>query len=258
MIRRGADWWWDATWNPVGGCDHVSPGCQHCYAQMIAGTKTWPYGGASGIHDGVTVVRGKRRIFNGELTVAPDWHKLWTWPLRWSGSANPALGPGQPSLIFVGDMSDLFHEGRPDEVIDRAVATVAASDHVGLLLTKRARRMRTYFAAQSPRTVRRWQPTLWLGFSAERQREFDARWEDMRALAEAGWSIFVSIAPMIGPVVLPADFLALGSIVTDSATIAPGSSSRVSRVRARTATTLSPHGRASCATSARRPAFRSS
>ena len=32
----------------------------------------------------------------------------------------------------------------------------------------------------------------------------------MRALADAGWFVFVSIAPMIGPVRLPDAFLALG------------------------------------------------
>jgi protein gp37 len=32
----------------------------------------------------------------------------------------------------------------------------------------------------------------------------------MRALAAAGWFVFVSIAPMLGPVRLPRDFLAIG------------------------------------------------
>jgi protein gp37 len=108
-------------------------------------------------------------------------------------------------------MADLLHEGRPDEIIDRVCATTALSDHIGQLLTKRPARMADYFAAQSPPTVRRWRPKLWLGFSAERQREFDVRWADMLRLAEAGWFTFVSIAPMLGPVRLPADFLALGS-----------------------------------------------
>jgi protein gp37 len=52
-----------------------------------------------------------------------------------------------------------------------------------------------------------------LGFSAERQREFDSRWPVMRQLAERGWSVFVSLAPLIGPVVLPDDFLALSKWV---------------------------------------------
>ena len=107
-------------------------------------------------------------------------------------------------------MSDVFHEDRPDEVIDRVCATIAVSDHIGLLLTKRTARMADYFIKQSSSTVRRWQPKLWLGFSAERQQEFDERWAAIRPLADVGWFIFVSVAPMLKPVTLPEAFLALG------------------------------------------------
>jgi protein gp37 len=107
-------------------------------------------------------------------------------------------------------MADLFHEGRPDEVIERVRATIAVSDHIGQLLTKRTQRMAAHFTALDPRTVRRCQPKLWLGFSAERQRELDQRLPDMLRLADTGWFTFVSVAPMLGPVKLPADFLALG------------------------------------------------
>ena len=31
--------WTDATWNPVTGCDIVSPGCTNCYAMRLAGTR---------------------------------------------------------------------------------------------------------------------------------------------------------------------------------------------------------------------------
>jgi protein gp37 len=206
----GADWWWDATLNLVGGCSPASPGCQNCYAAQVAGTKTWPYARSARLHDGVTIVQDKRRIFNGKLTVAPKGHHLWTWALEWRGAKHPKLGPGQPSLIFVGDMSDLFHEGRDAEVIGSVCAIIALSDHIGLLLTKRTARMADYFGKQSRATVHRWQSKLWLGFSAERQDWCDSRWADIRPLAEAGWFVFVSIAPMIGPVRLPDAFLALG------------------------------------------------
>src|SRR5215472_14760940 len=196
---RGWDWWWDATWNPVGGCLAISPGCTNCYAAQVAGTKTSPYARAAGVHNGVTVVKGTRRIFNGKVTAAPAFHTSWSWPLTWSGAPYPKLGPGAPSLIFVGDMADLFYK-RPEEIIARVCATIAASEHIGLLLTKRTRRMAEYFAAQSPRTVRLWQPKLLLGFSAERQQEFDSRLADVRPLANADWMTFVSLAPMIGPV----------------------------------------------------------
>ena len=28
--------WTDATWNPVRGCNSVSPGCKHCYVEVFA------------------------------------------------------------------------------------------------------------------------------------------------------------------------------------------------------------------------------
>jgi len=154
-------------------------------------------------------VRG-RHIFNGKLTVLERSHARWVWPLTWPGAQRPLLGQSKPSLIFVGDMADLFHEDRPTWVIDRAVATIAMSNHIGLLLTKRVPRMVDYFAASPPR----WQSKLWLGFSAERQQEFDLRWSRIRSLAERGWLVFVSIAPMIGPVRLPHDFMGRWVIVS--------------------------------------------
>jgi protein gp37 len=197
----------------MGGCSHASPGCTNCYAQQIAGTRTWPFAESASVHQGVTQAKGRRRIFNGKLTVAPEGHPLWTWPLRWCGARSPRRGAGARSLIFVGDMSDLFHEDRPNDVIDRVCATIATSDHIGLLLSKRTRRMTDYFITQPLRAVHRWQAKLLLGFSAERQQEFDRRWGDMCALADAGWIVFVSIAPMIGPVQMPDDFLAFGKRV---------------------------------------------
>jgi protein gp37 len=198
----GYDWWWDASWNPVGGCSYVSPGCKNCFVPSWLASHTHTH--REDIHRDVITRANGRAIFNSKLTALPDGHPLWTWPLTWLGAERPKLGPGKPSLIFVADMSDLFHEQRPDEIIDRVCATIALSDHIGLLITKRTRRMAEYFAAQKPHTV------LWLGFSTERQQEFDERWPDMCALAGVGWKVFVSIAPMLGPVTLPADFLALG------------------------------------------------
>jgi protein gp37 len=63
--------------------------------------------------------------------------------------------PRSAILIFVGDMSDLFHEGRDAEVIGSVCAIIALSDHIGLLLTKRTARMADYFGKQSRATVHR-------------------------------------------------------------------------------------------------------
>ena len=28
--------WTEQTWNPVTGCTKISPGCKHCYAEVMA------------------------------------------------------------------------------------------------------------------------------------------------------------------------------------------------------------------------------
>jgi protein gp37 len=29
--------WTEQTWNPTTGCTKISPGCKHCYAEVMAG-----------------------------------------------------------------------------------------------------------------------------------------------------------------------------------------------------------------------------
>jgi protein gp37 len=210
MFVRKPSWWWDWSWNPVSGCKPISTGCRYCFVPQWFRSHTWS---SETVHDGVTGVRRGHAVWNGETSALRNGHPLWTWPLTWPGVENPALGPGQPSLIFVVVAGDLFYTKRlkeHNEHIKRVCATIAASEHIGLLVTKYTAEMAAYFAALDPRTVRRWQPKLWIGFSAETQEWFDLRWADMRPLADAGWFVFVSIAPMLGPVTLPPDFLALG------------------------------------------------
>jgi len=206
---RGDSWWWDDVYNPFHGCFPVSPGCKNCFVPAWLASHTHPTDEGAVQHGVITRVNGQW-VFSGELTVLRKGHRLWRLPLNWPGAEHPKLGDGKPSLIWIGDCTDVFIEGRPKEIISRALAMVVISKHIGLVLEKRTERMADYFTALDPRTVMRWQPKLWLGFSAENQEWFDRRWADMRPLAEAGWMVFVSLAPMIGPVTLPDDFLALG------------------------------------------------
>jgi protein gp37 len=107
--------WTEATWNPVRGCQKISPGCKHCYAQTFAerfrNVPNHPY----------------EEGFDPRLV--PE--KLLE-PLRWA----------TPKTIFVNSMSDLFQDVVPDEYIV-AVATVMlrASWHTYQVLTKRATRL---------------------------------------------------------------------------------------------------------------------
>jgi protein gp37 len=201
--------WWDATWNTMGGCRPISAGCVNCYAARDAGTLQASLDDP--LYRDTTEFKGGRYTFNGSLRERPREHPGWTFPLRWKGAARPLLGEGMPSLIFVGDMAEIFLPGRSEAVIDRTLGTLASSNHIGLVLTKLPERMAEYLLAQPTITQQQLRQRLWVGFSAEDQANFDLRWAKMRALS--GWTIFVSIAPMIGPVRLPDDFLALGKWV---------------------------------------------
>src|SRR5579875_956019 len=36
MSEKSTIEWTDSTWNPVTGCNKVSPGCKRCYAEVFA------------------------------------------------------------------------------------------------------------------------------------------------------------------------------------------------------------------------------
>lgn len=112
------------TWNPVTGCDRVSPGCAHCYALEFAarlkamGRERYQRDGdpkTSGPGFGLTLHRDKLAE-----------------PLRWR----------KPRAVFVNSMSDLFHEDIPDEYIAEVYGVMAAAHkHIFMVLTKRPERM---------------------------------------------------------------------------------------------------------------------
>jgi protein gp37 len=108
-----------ATWNPVRGCDKISPGCKHCYAETFAerfrGVPGHPY------EQGFDL-----RLAPGALAK----------PLHWRA----------PRHIFVNSMSDLFHDDVPNEYIAAVFGVMAACpQHTFQVLTKRAERMRDWF-----------------------------------------------------------------------------------------------------------------
>jgi protein gp37 len=159
--------WTEATWNPVRGCTRISPGCKHCYAEAFA--------------ERFRGVPGHPYEQGFDLRLVPS--KL-TEPLLWS----------QPKMVFVNSMSDLFHEGVPDEYI-KAVANImkAASWHTFQVLTKRSDRLRHLlsgllrFASELD--------NVWWGVSVENRKYGLPRIEDLRAIdCEVR---FLSIEPLL-------------------------------------------------------------
>ena len=165
MSDRSPIEWTNATWNPVRGCTKVSPGCKHCYAETFA--------------ERFRGVPGHPFEQGFDLRLVP---KALDLPATWR----------QGRLIFVNSMSDLFHDGVPEEYVERVFAVMrAVAHHQYQLLTKRSERMAEF---ASRHTV---PANVWMGVSVENA---DHRWrlDDLRRVrADVR---FVSIEPLIGDV----------------------------------------------------------
>jgi protein gp37 len=118
--------WTERTWNPVVGCTRVSAGCDHCYAvtmtrrlSRMAATKERYEG----------LIDPNKKHFNGKIRLIRRALEI---PLRTK----------KPTMWFVNSMSDLFHEGVPDEYIALVFAVMAlCPQHTFQVLTKRPERM---------------------------------------------------------------------------------------------------------------------
>ena len=155
--------WTHATWNPVTGCDKVSPGCAHCYAETFAerfrNVPGHPY----------------QQGFDLKL-----WPERLSVPLTWK----------RPRLIFVNSMSDLFHEDIPFEFVQSIFRTMRQADwHSFQILTKRADRL----ALLAP--LLDWPSNVWMGVSIENRR-FVQRADRLRTVPAA--IRFISAEPLLG------------------------------------------------------------
>lgn len=127
--------WTEQTWNPTVGCTKISPGCKHCYAELMAQRLQ-----AMGTH-------GYENGF--KLTLLPS-------------RLQEPLQRKKKTVYFVNSMSDVFHEDVPFEYIDQIFESIAKTpQHTYQILTKRADRMAQYF-------INRPVPdNAWLGVSVE-------------------------------------------------------------------------------------------
>lgn len=173
--------WTDATWNPVTGCEEVSPGCDHCYAKTFAER----FRGTPGHYF--------EQGFDVQLR--PDKLLL---PFRWR----------KPRKVFVNSMSDLFHKDVPDAYIAEVFSVMARTpEHTYQVLTKRHGRMRSLLNRPSFRdNLAVWGPwplpNVWLGVSVEDQARADLR---IPALLETPAAVrWISAEPLLGPVNLHA------------------------------------------------------
>jgi protein gp37 len=184
LSDKSAIEWTEATWNPVTGCDRVSEGCDHCYAQTLA-KRLKAMGSRRYQRDGDPRTSGP----GFGITLHLDQLAL---PLRWRA----------PRTVFVNSMSDLFHDEVPSNFIANVFRTMRATPHhTYQVLTKRPGRMSSLLT--------RWQASseladlvglanVWLGTSVENQR-----WAGVRLpkLIETPAAVrFLSCEPLLGPI----------------------------------------------------------
>ncbi|GAC1450863.1 MAG: phage Gp37/Gp68 family protein [Isosphaeraceae bacterium] len=160
--------WTDSTWNPIRGCTKISPGCAHCYAETFAerfrGVPGHPY------EQGFDL-----RLVPGKLAE----------PLRWR----------TPRRVFVNSMSDLFHEGVPDDYVVAVCRVMErASWHTFQILTKRSERLRDMLRTTLGFAARL--PHLWWGVSVENRRDGLPRVDHLRDAPTAGLRM-LSVEPLL-------------------------------------------------------------
>lgn len=132
--------WTNHTFNPWRGCQKVSPGCQHCYAETLS--KRNP------------AVLGEWGP-NGKRVIASEAH--WRLPLKWNKAAKLA---GERHRVFCASLADVF-EDRPELVAPRVRLFHLISETPNLdwlLLTKRPENIRRFWG--DPETVRSWSESM--------------------------------------------------------------------------------------------------
>ncbi|MGE0539714.1 MAG: DUF5131 family protein [Dehalococcoidia bacterium] len=163
--------WTDETWNPTTGCTPVSPGCDHCYAEIMA--KRLQRFGQHKYRNGFAYTEHEQEL---------DRPHGWTKPRR----------------IFVNSMSDLFHEEATQPFIFRVFDVMREVDrHTYQVLTKRPNKAAAWLRIYCiERGLQMLPPHIWIGTSVENQ---DAVYRVGHLLRVPAAVQFLSCEPLLGP-----------------------------------------------------------
>jgi len=165
--------WTDHTFNPWIGCQKVSPGCDHCYAEALM----------------------DKRYHKVEWGPYGEWKRTsevnWYLPLRW---AKAARASGKRAKVFCASLSDWLDNKAPYSWrLDLAILIEATPELDWLLLTKRIEN----FEKHSPWLNGQVPANVWLGITCEDQTNYDRRWPILASIQAPVH--FVSYEPAIGP-----------------------------------------------------------
>jgi protein gp37 len=171
--------WADHTFNPWTGCQKVSPGCDHCYAEgwsKRSGVVEW------GPH------APRRRTSPAN----------WAQPLKWNRQAK---AEGRRARVFCASLADVFdnHPSITSGWHGDLWHLIAATPHLDwLLLTKRPQNIIKMMPESygAPAWGYGW-PNVWLGTTVENQTEADRRIPVLLSIPAK--VRFLSCEPLLGP-----------------------------------------------------------
>lgn len=179
--------WTHHTFNPWIGCEHVSPGCQNCYAEALSKRMGWAKWGPG----------GDRRRTSAEY---------WKQPLKWSQEAEVA---GERRRVFCASLADWLDSRVESTWLSDLLNLISLTPGLDwLLLTKRPRSWaaRLDGAKERSRLAASWlgglaPSNVWMGVSAESQDMWDERVRELLNNIPARVR-FVSAEPLLGPVAM--------------------------------------------------------
>ena len=239
--------WTTHTFNPWRGCTKISEGCKFCYAEAM-----------SKRNPGVLGTWGDQ----GTRVIASE--AKWREPIRWDEAAELAL---ERPRVFCASLADVWeHRAELNEPRSRLFGLIDATPNLDwLLLTKRPENHWSYTVrSYDPENKMYWgqtkrtrigivRPNVWNGTTCEDQENAERRIDNLIRIPSL--IRFLSIEPMLGPVDLR------GGSASASANDRRRSESTGSLPAAkadRTPDRAISTGCGRCATSAKRPASRSS
>jgi protein gp37 len=165
--------WCDHTFNPWIGCQKVSPGCDHCYAEAMMDIR---YG------------RVKWGPHGERVRTSQD---NWKMPLRWAKKAN-----GHRPRVFCASLADWLDNRAPREWrSDLGRLIEATPDLDWLLLTKRPEN----YEKLAPWQLDEIPSNVWLGVTCEDQAHYERRWAILSRQRIRATAKFVSYEPALGP-----------------------------------------------------------
>ena len=195
--------WADHTFNPWEGCQKISPGCDHCYAEA----RDARFAGGTAVHWGPGAPRRRTSPANWRKPLqwnsqADHFFKCADCPMRWhahseAGRVCPACGSrnylNARQRVFCASLADVFdNEVDPQWRVDLWALMEATPNLDWLVLTKRIGIVRPWIALYGTPA------NMWLGITVVNQTEANRDIPKLMGIPAA--KRFVSLEPLLGPI----------------------------------------------------------